>query len=145
MIARKSGHIVTIGSVVGQLPVANMPAYCASKAAAGALLEAVSADLHKMGVKGVTTTLVCPGHLDTAMFRNIFIRFPLLTPSLSAEFLTKLVMEAIQNKRPVVYFPKRYFLAVVCKNFLPTRVYWLMHNFLKTHHGMDTFNGKKLI
>ena len=86
MIARKSGHIVTVGSVVSQLAVAQLPAYCTSKAAAGALLEAVSTDLHRMGGnRGIYTTLICPGHIDTEMFRNVFIRFPSLTPTWSAD------------------------------------------------------------
>ena len=55
------------------------------------------------------------------------------------------IIDAIRRKQPVAYLPRRYFFAVVLKHFLPTKVYWLMHNFLKTHHGMDTFEGKKLI
>jgi len=145
MIARKSGHIVTIGSIVAQLPIAQTPAYCASKAAAGALLEAVSADLHRMGIKGITTTLVCPGHISSDMFRNVFIRFPFLTPTLSPDIVAQSVLDAMIAKQPVVYLPRRYFFAVALKHFLPTKVYWLLHSFLKTHHGMDTFEGKKLI
>ncbi|XP_063720277.1 epidermal retinol dehydrogenase 2-like [Symsagittifera roscoffensis] len=146
MIARKSGHIVTVGSVVSQLAVAQLPAYCTSKAAAGALLEAVSTDLHRMGGnRGIYTTLICPGHIDTEMFRNVFIRFPSLTPTWSADRAAQGIIDAIRRKQPVAYLPRRYFFAVVLKHFLPTKVYWLMHNFLKTHHGMDTFEGKKLI
>ena len=145
MISRKSGHIVTVGSVVGQLHVAQLSSYCASKAAAGALLEALCTDLHRVGKTGIYTTLICPGHVNTEMFQNIFIRFPWLTPTWTAERTADGIIDAILKKKPVAYLPRRYFFAVVLKHFLPTKVYWIMHNFLKTHHGMDDHTGKKLV
>jgi all-trans-retinol dehydrogenase (NAD+) len=144
MIRQDSGHIVTIGSIVGHSPVAQLPAYCSTKAAAGNLLECVAADLDKMGVTGVGTTLVCPGHIDTPMFKNVWIRFPFLTPTLSPEEVAAAVIDGIERRKRVLYLPTRYFWAVILKHVLPTEAYNQLHEFLKTSYGMVSFEGRKI-
>lgn len=62
MVARKSGHIVNIGSIAGREVYPNGNVYCATKHAVAALSQAMRIDMLKYGIK---TTLVAPGFAET--------------------------------------------------------------------------------
>jgi uncharacterized protein len=63
LIARKSGGILNVASVVGYLPGPNMAAYYATKAYLLSLSEALYEEARP---SGVTVTAVCPGATATA-------------------------------------------------------------------------------
>jgi NADP-dependent 3-hydroxy acid dehydrogenase YdfG len=65
MIARRAGHIVTLGSVADRTAFASTPAYAATKHAVRALHEAMCAELRRTGVRA---TLVSPGPVDTPIW-----------------------------------------------------------------------------
>ncbi len=74
MTARKSGHIVNIGSIDGLIPIPGQAPYCASKFAVTGLTEVLYFDLKH---RGVGVTLVCPGAVSTPMAQGMPIRdFP---------------------------------------------------------------------
>lgn len=62
MVARKSGHIINIGSIAGKQTYANGNVYCATKHAVDSLNEAMRIDLlpHKIRVSAIH-----PGAVDT--------------------------------------------------------------------------------
>ncbi|QHL87278.1 SDR family NAD(P)-dependent oxidoreductase [Nibribacter ruber] len=62
MVARKSGHIINIGSIAGKEAYANGNVYCASKFAVDALSKAMRIDLVQEGVK---VSEVNPGAVET--------------------------------------------------------------------------------
>ncbi len=62
MIARKSGHIVNLGSVAGKEVYTNGNVYCASKFAVDALTKGMRMDLNPFGIK---VTAIHPGMVDT--------------------------------------------------------------------------------
>ena len=62
MIARKSGHIINIGSIAGKEAYANGNVYCASKFAVDALSKAMRIDLVHEGVK---VSEINPGAVET--------------------------------------------------------------------------------
>ena len=62
MIARRSGGIVNLGSVVGFLPGPNMAVYFATKAYVLSLSEALHEEARD---HGVVVTVVCPGSTET--------------------------------------------------------------------------------
>ena len=62
MIARKSGHIINIGSIAGKETYANGNVYCASKYAVDSLTNGMRIDLLKYGIK---VTVVHPGAVET--------------------------------------------------------------------------------
>ncbi|AMM50221.1 malonic semialdehyde reductase [Rufibacter sp. DG15C] len=62
MVARKSGHIINIGSIAGQEAYANGNVYCASKFAVDALSKAMRIDLVQEGVK---VSEINPGAVET--------------------------------------------------------------------------------
>lgn len=62
MIARKSGHIINIGSTAGKEVYPNGNVYCASKHAVDAITKGMRIDLLKEGIK---VTQIAPGAADT--------------------------------------------------------------------------------
>jgi len=62
MVARKSGHIVNIGSIAGKEVYANGSVYCATKHAVDALTKGMRRDLVSSGIK---VTQVAPGAVET--------------------------------------------------------------------------------
>ena len=62
MAARKSGHIINIGSVAGKETYANGNVYCATKHAVEAITKGMRIDLNPYGIK---VGSVCPGMVET--------------------------------------------------------------------------------
>jgi NADP-dependent 3-hydroxy acid dehydrogenase YdfG len=62
MIAKKSGHIINIGSIAGKEAYPSGNVYCASKFAVDALTQTMRMDLFKHGIK---VGAVNPGLVDT--------------------------------------------------------------------------------
>jgi short-subunit dehydrogenase len=67
MIARKSGHIVPISSVVGYVGTPLRSTYAASKHALHGYFDSLRAEL---GKDGIDITIVCPGYIRTNVSRN---------------------------------------------------------------------------
>jgi len=62
MVARKSGHIINIGSIAGKTVYPNGAVYCATKHAVKALTEGMRMDFLPYGIR---VTEVAPGAVDT--------------------------------------------------------------------------------
>ena len=62
MVARKSGHIINIGSISGKTVYPNGVVYCATKHAVKALSEGMRMDFLPYGIR---VTEVCPGAVET--------------------------------------------------------------------------------
>ena len=67
MVARQSGHIVPISSVVGYVGTPLRSAYAASKHALHGYFDSLRAELAK---DGIAVTIVCPGYIRTNVSRN---------------------------------------------------------------------------
>jgi short-subunit dehydrogenase len=67
MIARKSGHVVPISSVVGYVGTPLRSAYAASKHALHGYFDSLRAEVAK---DGISVTIVCPGYIRTNVSRN---------------------------------------------------------------------------
>lgn len=68
MVARKSGHIVNLGSVAGRTAYPGGTVYCATKAAVHMMTEALRYDL---GGTGVRVSTVAPGRVAETEFSEI--------------------------------------------------------------------------
>ena len=62
MVARKSGHIINIGSIAGKTVYPNGAVYCATKHAVKALNEGMRMDFLPYGIR---VTEIAPGAVDT--------------------------------------------------------------------------------
>lgn len=62
MVARKSGHIVNLGSIAGKGVYPNGAVYCATKHAVDALSQGMRMDMLPYGIR---VTQVCPGAVNT--------------------------------------------------------------------------------
>jgi NADP-dependent 3-hydroxy acid dehydrogenase YdfG len=62
MVARKSGHIINLGSIAGKTVYPNGSVYCATKHAVKALSEGMRMDFLPYGIR---VTEICPGAVDT--------------------------------------------------------------------------------
>ena len=67
MLARRSGHLVPISSVIGYVGVPLRSAYAASKHALHGFFNALRAETAK---DGITITIVCPGYIRTKVSEN---------------------------------------------------------------------------
>jgi len=67
MLARGSGHIVPISSVIGYVGVPLRSAYAASKHALHGFFNALRSETQKRGIK---VTIVCPGYIRTNVSEN---------------------------------------------------------------------------
>src|SRR5262249_15506847 len=63
MVARDSGHVVTIASAAGIVGTSRLVDYCASKHAAVGFDEALRLELKRQGSR-VQTTVVCPFYIS---------------------------------------------------------------------------------
>ncbi|KAJ7653491.1 hypothetical protein B0H17DRAFT_1163610 [Mycena rosella] len=97
MIEKKKGHIVTMASAMGIHGVAQMTDYCASKAA--------SSELDKR-VPAIRTTLVCPGHIHTALFATLNAPPQFFFPTLHPIEVVKRVIKALdETHSQTIYLP----------------------------------------
>jgi len=111
MIEEKTGHIVSVASVIGLVGAAQLTDYCASKAALVSLHESLRYELDKRyKAPKIRTTLVLPGHIYTPLFSRInlpksaFYRFT--APSVHPHQLAKAVIAAIDEQESrTIYMP----------------------------------------
>ncbi|HEX6087109.1 MAG TPA: SDR family oxidoreductase [Thermoanaerobaculia bacterium] len=67
MLARRSGHLVPISSVIGYVGVPLRSAYAASKHALHGFFNTLRAETHQHGIR---VTIVCPGYVRTKVSEN---------------------------------------------------------------------------
>jgi len=67
MLARRSGHLVPISSVIGHVGIPLRSAYAASKHALHGFFDALRAETEK---DGISVTIVCPGYIRTKVSEN---------------------------------------------------------------------------
>ena len=84
MKQRKSGHIVTIGSIADRTVFTGNAAYSAAKFGLRALHEVLRAELRGSGVR---TTLVSPAATDTDIWKDVTVTDPAGSPTPSGRCL----------------------------------------------------------
>lgn len=99
MRQRRSGTLALVGSLAALQPLADAPAYSASKAGAMAYGEALREYLIDDGVR---VALIYPGHIDTAQVRDHVGALPLM---LSAEAAAAKIKRGLDRGRSFIAFP----------------------------------------
>ena len=117
MIARRRGHIVTIGSIAGRIGSPFEAVYAATKFAGVGLSEALAVEVEPYGV-GVS--IVNPGVVATNFGEARGHPYDRERPKpISAEEVADAVIDAIEHDRREVYVPKAFRPAVIVRHLLP--------------------------
>jgi all-trans-retinol dehydrogenase (NAD+) len=140
MIARNSGHVVTIASASGLIGVARLADYAASKWAAVGFDESLRAEL-RTSAPGVMTTVVCPFYINTGMFRGVRSRWPLLLPILEEDDVAARVVHAIRRDQRRVVLPWPVLLLPALR-ILPVGMFDWVANLLGVNVSMKEFVGR---
>jgi len=111
MIKQKTGHIVTMASVMGLVGSAQMTDYSASKAALISLHESLRYELDKRYLTPkIRTTLVAAGYVQTPLFSHVTLPssswFKFLVPSLPPVAVVKAIITALDERHSqIIYLP----------------------------------------
>jgi short-subunit dehydrogenase len=98
---RKQGQIALIASLAALNPLADAPAYSASKAG----LAAYGAALREMlAPEGIAVSIVCPGHIDTDHTEVQVGPLPLL---MLPDEAARIVAAGLARRRGLIAFPRR--------------------------------------
>ncbi len=142
MLARNSGHVVTMASAAGLLGVDRQTDYAASKSAAIGFTRSLRVELKQTGHTGVKTTIVEPFFVNTGMFEGVKTRFPSILPILDQDYVTDRVIEAVRRNKQDFKMPPIVNL-VPGLQLLPVNIFdWIM-DFLGVNDSMDEFRGRE--
>lgn len=107
MKARRHGHIIQVGSIVGSLPSQGVALYGATKAFVDAFSSALTREL--VG-SGVSMTVIRAGAVATPFYEAAAARphslpIPVGWMAISPERVADRILYAVRRPRPVVYVP----------------------------------------
>jgi all-trans-retinol dehydrogenase (NAD+) len=140
MIARNTGHLVTISSAAGLIGIRGLADYSASKFAACGFHESLRMELRRQK-SAITTTLVCPFYINTGLFRGAKTKFPLLFPILDSVYVAHRIFRAILTDKKQLFLPGLVRSAFFIR-LLPLGAYDAIVDFLGINHSMDDFVGR---
>jgi 3-oxoacyl-[acyl-carrier protein] reductase len=122
MIARRRGHIVTIGSIAGRIGSPFEAVYSATKFAGVGLTEALAVEVEPYGI-GVS--VVNPGPVSSNFGAARGHPYDRDRPKpVTPEAVAKVVVDAIEHDRPEVYVPGMFRPAVVVRHLVPRLLRW---------------------
>jgi short-subunit dehydrogenase len=117
MIARRRGHVVTIGSIAGRVGAPFEALYSATKFAQVGLTEALSVELSSSGV-GVS--MVNPGPVETEFFEARGHAYDRARPRpVPAAQVAAAVMAAVEDERLEQYVPRWLRSASMVRHLAP--------------------------
>jgi short-subunit dehydrogenase len=118
MLARRSGHIVSVSSVAGLIPTLNLAGYCASKSALNGWSESLYYELKPLGVH---VSIVCPGPVQTEFNRKFRDSVPKSPPNLilSSTEVTRAVIRTIETRRFEIVLPRQLALISAVRRHAP--------------------------
>lgn len=117
MLARRSGHIVLIGSFAGSVGVREEAVYSAAKAALGTFADSLR---YELAGSGVRLTHVVPGVVDTPFFATRGVAYTRSRPRpLPVERVAEVVTDAIRRGRDEVYVPRWLRIPVAVRGVMP--------------------------
>jgi len=131
MVAKGSGHIVAISSIVGKFGFPLRSAYSAAKHAMHGFYDTLWAELHKQGIR---VTVVCPGRILTNISINALTKDGAShgemdhgqANGISAEVCARKIIKAVQKDKREVYIGKKDLLMIYFKRYIPWLYYRLV-------------------
>jgi dehydrogenase/reductase SDR family member 7B len=124
MLARKSGHIVPISSVVGYVGTPLRSTYAAAKHALHGFFDSLRAEVAK---GGIAITIVCPGYIRTNVSRNALTgngtplgtMDPTHEHAMLPEECARRIVNAVASRKQEVVIGGKEKWAVPLKRFFP--------------------------
>ena len=124
MLARKSGHIVPISSVVGYVGTPLRSTYSAAKHALHGFFDSLRAEVAK---DGVVITIICPGYIRTNVSRNALTgngtplgtMDPTHEHAMPPEECARRIVDAVAKRKQEVVIGGKERFAVPLKRFFP--------------------------
>jgi len=110
------GHIAGISSIAGDRGRAAFPAYHTSKGGLSIYLESLR---NRLSRRGVTVTTLKPGFVDTRLLENAEKTFWVISPEEAA----RQIVEAIREKKQVVYLPGRWRWVSLVIQLIPSFIF----------------------
>lgn len=125
MLARRSGHIVAISSVLGYIGTPRRSAYAAAKHALHGFFDSLRAEVEK---DGISVTIVCPGYVRTNISENAFTgdgsaygkMDTTHQKAIRPEEAAPRIVDGILNKKHEVIVGGKETLAIQLKRFAPS-------------------------
>lgn len=117
MLDRGSGHVCFVGSIAGQVPVAEEAAYAGAK---GGL--AIFADSLRLEVaaRGVEVSVVAPAAVDTDFFRRRGVAYHRSRPApMPPQRVASVIVHAVEADRPLTVVPAWMTAAVRVRGVAP--------------------------
>ena len=127
MQARKQGHIVLVSSLAAFSPLADAPAYSASKAGLLSYGLGLRAALGKTGVR---VSVVCPGYVTSAMTETHIGEQPM---KISAAEAARLIARGIKRNQAVIGFPKALYFPSLASAVIPEPLRLLFTKGIRFH------------
>jgi short-subunit dehydrogenase len=116
MRARQGGRIAIVGSLAALHPLADAPAYSASKAGVMAYGEALR---EWLAPDHIAVSLIYPGHIKTAQVEHHVGALPLMV---SAETAARIIKRGLDRGRTSIAFPKTLLWLIRAGRCVPWRV-----------------------
>jgi len=136
LIAQGSGHIAMISSLAAIQPLADAPAYSASKAGIRAYGEALREALleHKIPV-----SLIYPGHINTQQTENHIGPLPsIMEPDTAANYIKK----KLNRKSNSIYLPAHIAWPLRVSKILPWKLRALINRPFRFHTSTSKSNDQ---
>ena len=127
MRQRRRGHIVLISSLAALSPVADAPAYSASKAG---LLSYGQALRTALWGEGVHVSVVCPGYVVSAMTESHIGQHP---GKITAEDAARRIAAGIARNKAVIGFPGMLYFLSALTPFIPEAIERLATKGIRFH------------
>lgn len=140
MVQRNAGHVVTIASAAGLVPLRSAVAYTASKHAAVGFHDALRQEL-RVDAPQVRTTLVTPFFVDTGMFDGVVSRFTFLLPIVEQDDAVTRIVQAVERDRARLVMPGMAALAYALR-IMPPRLGDVLLDQLGISSSMDHYVGR---
>ncbi len=116
MIARRNGHIVAISSLAAVYPLADAPAYTASKAGLAAYCDSLREQVEP---SGIAVSVAYPGHIAT---RQTEVQEGALHMVMSPEAAARRIKRGIARRRAAIWLPLTMALLARLGGVLPPRL-----------------------
>ena len=137
MIARDSGHVITMASAGSFTPAPRQASYCASKAANLHLADTLRAELRSEGKKGIRFTSMCPSYVDTTMVTGI--KPPMLTRWIEPDDFAEIVFQAYLEDKTTVRVPFMAKTVPLLRALMPERVVYAISKLLGVNSAAATW------